>query len=136
MSNDNLRKRLERLQARLNAEYSSRPGASMKIVIVHGGLLSEPIFAMAGENEWFRERAGEDPAAIFGEDLDMFADRCAKAARELGEQLLVIGGLPATQRQHDTAMAVRAMWDASDDGVPPALRIIAGDSGLCGEAGY
>jgi hypothetical protein len=112
-------KRLEALERRLNSsEYGMRPGDPILIVIVRGGLLPEPIFATAGEHEWFRERAGEDPAAMFGEDLDAFCDRCAKAARDLGAQQLLIGGLPATQRQHDLAMAVRAMWDASDDGIP------------------
>jgi hypothetical protein len=113
MSND-LEKRLERLQARLNANHSSRPGGPLKVVVIFGGLPSpggEPLFATCGASEWIRES---------GEGLDPFADRCVQAARELGEGgLLVLGGLPASQKQQDVAMKAYDEWLLTDDGIPP-----------------
>jgi hypothetical protein len=80
-------------------------------VIVHGGLPpGEPLWGAAGPHEWLREP---------GEHLDTFADRCAKAARELKEPLLVIGGLPTTQAQNDAALRAYDEWAQTDDGVPP-----------------
>lgn len=111
MNNDDLEKRVARLQDRLNSEQPSRPGAPMRCVVVHGGLPpGEPLYAMAGVNEWLRES---------GEELDAFADRAKAAACELREPLLIIGGLPNTQAQHDAAMAAYDAWLLTDDGVPP-----------------
>jgi hypothetical protein len=110
MSSD-FEKRLRAIERRLNAEYSSRPGAPMRIVIVHGCLPpGEPLFATAGAHEWLREP---------GEDLDLFCDRAAQAARELQEALLVIGGLPQSETQHELALAAYDAWLLTDDGVPP-----------------
>jgi hypothetical protein len=97
MSND-LTRRLEQLERRMNSsEHNSNlPPGRLMVVVVHGALPpGVPIYGNAGANEWLREA---------GEDLDLFADRCALAARELGERLLVIGGLPQRQAQHDAAM--------------------------------
>jgi hypothetical protein len=46
-------------------------------------------------------------------------DRAKAAARGLKEPLLVIGGLPSTQAQHDAAMIAYDAWLLTDDGVPP-----------------
>lgn len=113
MTNE-LARRLEALERRMNAELASSglpPGGPLRVVIIHGGLPpGEPLWAEAGAHEWLR-----DP----GEDLDAFADRAAAAARELKEPLLVIGGLPLTQTQHDAALAAHDAWLLTDDGVPP-----------------
>jgi hypothetical protein len=110
MTNE-LTRRLEALEKRLNAE-PSRPGGPLKVVVVFGCLPpGEPLWATAGAHEWLREPE---------EGLDAFADRAAAAARELKEQLLVLGGLPQTQMQQDAAMAAYDAWLLTDDGVPPA----------------
>jgi hypothetical protein len=68
-------RRLEALERRMNSE---RPSGTLpadvefSIVCVEGGLLpDDPLFAMAGGHEWFRES---------GEDLLAFAERTARAA--------------------------------------------------------
>jgi hypothetical protein len=98
----------------MNAERPSgtlQHGSGLLRVSIGGCLPpGEPLFAMAGAHEWMREP---------GEDLDAFADRTAQAARELNEGLLVLGGLPHTQRQHDVAMAACEAWLLTDDGIPP-----------------
>lgn len=110
MSNDLIR-RLEALERRLNAEQPLHSGGPLKVVIVQGGLPPGiPLWATAGRHEWF-----PDP----GEELEAFAFRAAAAARELKEQLLVLGGLPATQAQNDVALAAYDEWLLTDDGVPP-----------------
>ena len=112
MTND-LERRLEALQRRLNADRPSctTAGGALLCVVVHGCLPpGVPLFAMAGEHEWLR---GTD------EDLDAFADRAAAGAREAGEQRLVLGGLPRSQAQHEVAQAAHAAWLLTDDGVPP-----------------
>jgi hypothetical protein len=110
-----LTRRLEALERRMNADRPAGTlpaGASLRVVIVHGALPpGEPLFAMAGAHQWIRNP---------GEELDLFADRAAAAARELKEPLLVIGGLPSTQEQQDVAQAAHAAWLLTDDGVPPA----------------
>jgi hypothetical protein len=109
-----LARRLEALERRMNAEWPSGqlpPGSPLRVVIVHGCLPpGEPLFGAAGSHDWIRGP---------GEDLDAFADRAATAARELKEQLLVLGGLPRTQAQQDVAMAAYDAWLLTDDGVPP-----------------
>jgi hypothetical protein len=112
MSNE-LTRRLEALEKRMNAEQPSGtlPGGPLKVVVITGCLPpGEPLFAMAGPHEWLR---------VPGEELDAFADRCAQAARELKEPLLLVGGLPRSQSQQDAAMKAYDIWAASDDGVPP-----------------
>src|SRR5215475_15921200 len=113
MTNELIR-RLEALERRLNAERPSGtlpPGASLRVVIVHGGLPpGEPLWGVAGPHEWLREP---------GEDLDAFADRARAAALELREPLLVLGGLPPTQAQNDMALAAYDAWLLTDDGAPP-----------------
>jgi hypothetical protein len=114
MTND-LSRRLEMLERRMNSE---RPAGTLQhgsglLRVSIGGCLppGEPLFAMAGAHEWIREP---------GEDLDAFADRAAAGARELmNEGLLVLGGLPRTQAQHDVAMAAYEAWLLTDDGIPP-----------------
>jgi hypothetical protein len=114
MTTSDLERRLEALERRMNAEQPSGtlpPGAPLRVVIVYGTLPpGEPLWGTAGSHEWLREP---------GEEIEAFAERAAAAARELKERLLVIGGLPKTQAQHDTAMAAYDLWLASDDGVPP-----------------
>jgi hypothetical protein len=106
--------RLETLERRMNAQRPSGPlppGGPLRVVVVIGCLPpGDPLFAIAGPLEWLREP---------GEDLDAFADRAAAGAREAGESLLTIGGLPVTQAQHDAAMVAYDAWLLTDDGVPP-----------------
>jgi hypothetical protein len=113
MTND-LARRLEALQRRMNEERPAGPlppGGPLRVVVVHGCLPPGlPLFAVAGEFEWIRGQA---------EDLDAFADRAAAAARDAGETLLVIGGLPRSQAQQDVAQAAHAAWLLTDDSVPP-----------------
>ena len=70
----------------------------------------DPLFATAGAHEWLRSP---------DESLDDFADRARAAALELKELLMVIGGLPQTRAQQDTAMAAYDAWLLTADGVPP-----------------
>jgi hypothetical protein len=63
--------------------------------------------------------ASVNGCVIPNEGLDEFADRARAGAREAGQRLLVLGGLPKTQAQQDVAMAAYDRWLASDDGVPP-----------------
>jgi len=111
MTNE-LARRLEALEKRMNAELSDLPpGGPLRVVVIHGCLPpGDPLWGNAGSHEWLREP---------GEDLDAFADRAAAAARELGEQLLMLGGLPSSQAQNDVAQAAHAAWLLTDDGVPP-----------------
>jgi len=114
MNNEQLTRRLEALERRMNAEQPSGtlpPGGPLRVVIVSGCLPpGEPLWGAAGSHEWLRGP---------GEDLDAFADRAAAAAREAGEPLLVIGGLPSSSAQHEVAMAAYDAWLLTDDGVPP-----------------
>jgi hypothetical protein len=115
MNNDQLARRLDALQQRMNDEQASGNAASiggpLRVVVVHGCLPpGEPWFGVAGESEFIRDQ---------GESLDAFADRAAHAARKLGETLLVIGGLPQSQAQMDVAGREYDLWAASDDGIPP-----------------
>lgn len=113
MTND-LERRLEALSRRLNAEQAGlRPGGPLQCVVIFGALPpGEPLFAGAGEHEWIRDYPTEP--------LDAFADRAVAGAREAGETLLVIGGLPTTQAEQDVAQAAHAAWLLTDDGVPPS----------------
>jgi hypothetical protein len=116
ISNEQLARRLDALERRLNADRSAGTlptGISLLCVVVSGGLPSmsgEPLFAKAGAHQWIRGVA---------EGLDAFADRCRAGARELKEPLLIIGGLPVTQEQQDVAMAAFDAWLETDDGIPP-----------------
>jgi hypothetical protein len=113
MTNE-LARRLEALERRMNAERISGqlpPESPLRVVVVSGCLPpGEPLWGAAGSHEWLRGPR---------EDLDAFADRAAAAAREAGEPLLVIGGLPRTQAQQDAAMAAYDAWLLTDDGAPP-----------------
>jgi len=111
--NEQLERRLEALSRRLNADRPAGTVASVfQAVVIFGALPpGEPLFAIAGEHEWIREWPVED--------LDAFADRAVAGAREVGAHLLVLGGLPSTQAQHDVAQAAHAAWLLTDDGVPP-----------------
>jgi hypothetical protein len=112
MTND-LERRLEALQRRLNADRAAgtTAGEALLCVVVHGCLPpGVPLFAMAGEHEWLR---GPE------EDLDAFADRAKAGARDARETLLTIGGLPRSPAQHEVAQAAHAAWLLTDDGVPP-----------------
>jgi hypothetical protein len=113
ISDNELTRRLDVLERRMNAELPGTlpPGGPLRVVIIHGTLPpGEPLWGTAGPHEWLREP---------GEDLDAFADRVAAAAREAGERLLVLGGLPQTQAQQDAAMAAYDAWLLTDSGVPP-----------------
>jgi hypothetical protein len=114
MTNEQLTRRLAALERRMNAEQPSGtlpPGGPLRVVIIHGALPpGEPLWAVAGPHEWLREPE---------EDLDIFANRVAAAARELTERLLVLGGLPSSSAQHEVAMAAYDAWLLTDDGVPP-----------------
>jgi hypothetical protein len=111
--NSELSRRLAALEAKMNSSeyWHGKPGDPLHVVVVHGCLPpGEPLFATAGALEWIRKS---------DEELEAFAHRCAQEALEHGERLLVIGGLPASQAQHDVAMAAYDRWAASDDGIPP-----------------
>jgi hypothetical protein len=113
MTNEQLTSRLEALERRMNIEQASDMpiAAPLRVVVIHGCLPPGlPLFAAAGAHEWLREPQ---------EDLDRFADRATLAAREAGETLLVIGGLPKSEAQHAAAMAAYDAWLLTDDGVPP-----------------
>lgn len=113
ISDNELTRRLDVLERRMNAELPGTlpPSGPLRVVIIHGTLPpGEPLWGTAGSHEWLREP---------GEDLDAFADRVAAAAREAGERLLVLGGLPQTQAQQDAAMAAYDAWLLTDSGVPP-----------------
>jgi hypothetical protein len=113
MTPDEMKRRLEALQRRLNADRPAGTAAHgvLLCVVTHGCLPpGVPLFAMAGEHEWLR---GPE------EDLDAFADRAKAGAREAGEQRLVLGGLPRSPAQHEVAQAAHAAWLLTDDGVPP-----------------
>jgi hypothetical protein len=116
ISNEQLARRLDALERRLNAERAAGTlptGITLLIIVVSGGMPSisgEPLFAIAGAHQWIRSE---------GEGLDEFADRARAGAREAKEPLLLIGGLPKTQEQQDVAMAAYEAWLLTDDGVPP-----------------
>jgi hypothetical protein len=116
ISNEQLARRLDALERRLNADRATGTlptGISLLCVVIEGGLPSisgEPLFAMAGAHQWIRSE---------GEGLDAFADRARAGAREAKEALLIIGGLPRTQEQQDVAMVAFDAWLETDDGIPP-----------------
>jgi hypothetical protein len=84
---DELRKRIEKLQTRLNAERSGPlpPRDPLRIVTVFGGLLPEPIFGSSGSLEWIREP---------DETLASFVQRSGREAMEAGQVLLTITSIP------------------------------------------
>jgi hypothetical protein len=108
-----LERRLELLAKRMNAEQPSRPGGPLRVLIVTGTLPpGEPLFASAGAYEWIRDYPRED--------LDAFCYRARSGAIDAGEQRLVIGGLPRTPAQRETARAAYDLWVATEyDPVPP-----------------
>jgi hypothetical protein len=115
MSND-LTRRLEALERRLNAELPGtvQPGAPLRVVIVHGGLLPEPIFATAGVHEWQRQP---------GEEIEAFAQRCADEAREHGEALLTVSSFPRGEAQIAAAKIAHEEWMRTGyDDVPEVSR--------------
>lgn len=85
MNNDDLEKRVARLQDRLNSEQPSRPGGPFRILLVTGGLPGPINWAYAGSHRWKREAE---------ESIEQFAERAARAAKAEGETSLNIGGLP------------------------------------------
>jgi hypothetical protein len=101
-----LKKRLAALERRLNMTHS------LQVLIIEGGLPpGEPLWAVAGPHEWLRQE---------GEDLEAFANRVAQAARDLKEQLLVLGGLPSNPAQGEIARAAYEAWlQSGHDDVPP-----------------
>jgi hypothetical protein len=113
MTNELIR-RLEALERRMNAELRSGtlpPGGPLQVVIITGCLPpGEPIFANAGSNQWLR---------LPDESIEDFSDRAARGAREAGEVLLVVGGLPMSEAQNEAALAAYDAWLLTDDGVPP-----------------
>src|SRR5258705_370768 len=119
MSND-LTRRLEALEKRLREEYGSRPGAPMSLA-VYGGLMPDPIIGMTDNGgEWFRDYPAEE--------VEVFADRCAKAAAEMGAKHLLITSIPAdgNAKQLEVASAAHAIYmDRFYPEVPP-----------CEERGY
>jgi hypothetical protein len=118
MTPDEMARRLEALQRRLNADRpAGARGPWLESVVVHGCLPPGlPLFAVSGEMEFIR---GGGPGEDLLEDLDVFADRCKAAASEAGQTLLTIGGLPQSQPQMDIASLEYDLWLESDDGVPP-----------------
>src|SRR5882724_10554930 len=115
MSNENLRKRLEAMQAQLNEQYGSRPGGGGMILEVYGGLMPEPVIGMTDNGgEWFRNYPDEE--------VEAFADRCAKAAAEMGAKHLLITSIPAdgNAKQLEVASAAHAIYmDRFYPEVPP-----------------
>lgn len=111
---DDLMRRLEALERKLNnADRPGElpPGAGLVAVVIHGALPPGiPLWAVFGEHELIREP---------DEELEAFAERAMAAARELGEKLCVIGGLPTSAAQFAVAEAAYDLWAASDDGIPP-----------------
>ncbi|WP_338689286.1 MULTISPECIES: hypothetical protein [Bradyrhizobium] len=114
MSNDLIR-RLEALEARINAERPAGPGAPMRVVIISGALPpGEPLFANTGEHELLRNE---------GEELDAFVARAVAEAHGLAVPLLTIGGLPQSEGQTFLAQAAFEKWLASGaDDVPPVTQ--------------
>ena len=107
---EELERRIAALEAKLNAQQPP-DRMPLRVVIVHGCLPpGEPLFATAGAHEWLREP---------GEDLEAFAKRAAQATREVQEGLLVIGGLPQSEAQHELALKAYSAWLLTADGVPP-----------------
>jgi len=77
-------RRLRAIEARLNAERPpDRP--PLTIVTIEGGLPREIFHAVAGGHTWTRD--------LPHETLEVFVERCAIEAHDLGEHLLTIGGL-------------------------------------------
>ncbi|MDH2353479.1 hypothetical protein QCM80_22860 [Bradyrhizobium sp. SSUT112] len=115
MTNNELQRRLEALERRLNSsEHRGESSQPLRVVVVYGCLPPGiPLWATAGSHEWFPDA---------GEGLEAFGKRAAAAARALKETLLVLGGLPSTQTQTDVALAAYDAWLLTDDGVPPVER--------------
>jgi hypothetical protein len=101
MSNE-LTRRLEALEKRLNSsEYRGGSSQPLRVVIVFGGLLPEPIFATAGTHEWQRQP---------GEEIEAFAERCAQEAREHDEALLTVSSFPRGEAQIAAAKIAHEEW--------------------------
>lgn len=100
---DSLRKRWAAVVRRRRARgLRGDTGAAMRVTI-EGGLPCEPWWAYAGELRLYRDGA---------ETFEEFAARCLDAAREAGERLLVVGGLPRYGEVHEMFDGFEAFWDA------------------------
>lgn len=118
-NNEELRRRLKKLQERLEAENASLPQGTFRTVICEGFLPPGiPLFAMTSGGVEFIRMDDEDGSNL--EDLDVFVDRCKAGAREAGEtHILKIGGLPSSDAQRAISKRHENLYWASDDSVPP-----------------
>ena len=102
MSND-LKRRLEALQARLREAYGSSPDGFLAL-LVYGGLV--PLPAVASDDtghEWIRDVAA-------GESVEDFAQRAARESYGHGARLCTIGGMG-----RETPSQVEALRAAHDE---------------------
>jgi hypothetical protein len=104
MSNDEMRKRLDRLKAQLVEAFGSSPDGFMA-VLIEGGLTPYPAIAQDDQgNEWIRNTAA-------GETIEDFVQRAACESRDVGARLCTIGGMPGP----GASEAMRAAMKAASD---------------------
>jgi hypothetical protein len=101
MSND-LKRRLEALQARIREAYGSSPDGFLA-VLVFGGLTPLPAVASDDKGgEWIRDVAA-------GESVEDFAQRAARESHGHGARLCTIGGMGRSTPSQTKAL--REAWD-------------------------
>jgi hypothetical protein len=103
-----IERRLAAIEAELRARY-----LTMNIIIAHGGLMPEPVFAVVESGlELFREYPSET--------LEAFVERSATWARDLGAKRLLVGGLPNSPAQEEAMRKAHEWYMANEyDEVPP-----------------
>jgi hypothetical protein len=103
ISDSELERRLKAVETRLNVRYAARPGGPMLVVLFYGGLMPEPIVATTDNGgEWFRDYPDET--------VEAFADRCGKAAAEMGAARMLITSMPQGERQCEVVSAAHAIY--------------------------
>jgi uncharacterized protein (DUF2235 family) len=104
MSNDEMRKRLDRLKAQLRETFGSSPGGFMA-VLVEGGLTPWPAIAQDDLGaEWLRDLANH-------ETVEDFTQRAARESRASGAKLCTIGGMPLPSASEEMQAAMKAASD-------------------------
>jgi hypothetical protein len=104
VSNEEIRRRLERVRQMLVETYGSSPGGFMA-VLVEGGLVPYPVIAQDDMgNEWIRDMAS-------GEAVEDFAQRAARESRDQGARLCTIGGMPGPTASEVMRGAMKAASD-------------------------